>query len=859
MFKFKKLHSKFTFGAAIVLAFVAIAIVLITLSIVTRMSGQLTRGYTEMALVSTGYTARNIDNHLIEMRAGVDAMYHILPVLPNDDARFASIDSFFGTWGMSYIGFSDGRYHISSDWVPPYWWVPYERPWYLLAMANSGSAAFIPPYVDAMSGNLVITIARHVGRIDGVDAVFAIDIPITNMLALVWDAVTIPGSYAFLVDQNGRIIVHTHDTNIAPDIVNNAIVATYVHEVSHYRQFLDAYQRGYDILRVTDYSGEDWHLTAHSIYEAGWTLYLAVPDSFFYTGAVATLIRVSVGSTLVGLVILAILRLAINRVVTRPINKLVDLMSDVTQGKLGINIDTSNLSQDEIGVLTQDVYSHVGVIKGMVDDLNTMYKEYMQIGNIQYKVDSTKYQNSFGEMMEMVNKLISQVVTDIVSVADVMSSISDGDFDTQMDESVWMGEWVFMPKALNDLVSNIRTVSAEVNAMIESVANKGDLSFQIDESNYKGDWRGIMIGLNSIATAVEKPIKVLDIAMSELKVGNFDVVVIDKKITASGLAADAQSYSGIFRDVIHSFEESIVHISSYIDELEQVLSQMAGGELRNSITREYVGSFDLIKRSVNNINNRLNVAMSEISMAAKNVHEGATRITSSSIELSDGSTAQAASLEELNTSVDMIKEQTQEFAENAREANRLSGKSTVDAQEGNNAMKQMVDAMSQIKGSSDNISKIIKVIQDIAFQTNLLALNASVEAARAGEHGKGFAVVADEVRSLAGRSQTAAAETTALIQESITSVESGSSTAQTTAQSLEAIVSGATDVLALINNITNAANEQAEMITQISSVLLHTANTVQDNSKFAHESAATAEELASQADMLQQLVSYFKI
>ncbi|MCL2853983.1 MAG: methyl-accepting chemotaxis protein, partial [Defluviitaleaceae bacterium] len=144
-------------------------------------------------------------------------------------------------------------------------------------------------------------------------------------------------------------------------------------------------------------------------------------------------------------------------------------------------------------------------------------------------------------------------------------------------------------------------------------------------------------------------------------------------------------------------------------------------------------------------------------------------------------------------------------------------------------------------------------------QTNLLALNASVEAARAGEHGKGFAVVADEVRTLAGRSQAAATETTTLIQGSIVRVDSGAEIAEATATSLNAIVSSADSVLGLINNITATAQDQASMISQISDTLLHTATTVQNNSRFAQEAAATAEELNSQSEMLRQLVSYFKL
>jgi methyl-accepting chemotaxis protein len=272
-----------------------------------------------------------------------------------------------------------------------------------------------------------------------------------------------------------------------------------------------------------------------------------------------------------------------------------------------------------------------------------------------------------------------------------------------------------------------------------------------------------------------------------------------------------------------------------------------------------VGNFSEIKSSINSISETLNKSMMEISMAAKYVLEGATNITSNAMELADGSSSQAASLEELNTSVEMINLQTRQFAENASEANKLSVKSTQNAQAGNEAMKQMQEAMMQIKESSGNISKIIKTIQDIAFQTNLLSLNAAVEAARAGDQGKGFGVVAEEVGTLAARSQDAASETTTLIQDSILRVESGVSTAGTTSQYLDLILQNAHDVLELINNITKASQEQSEMISQISSTLLHTANTVQDNSRFSQDAAATAQELNSQAEMLQDMVSRFKL
>jgi len=542
----------------------------------------------------------------------------------------------------------------------------------------------------------------------------------------------------------------------------------------------------------------------------------------------------------------------------RPIKDVQEVIKSVSDGNFAINM-REDLSNDEIGMMTKDVYNLVKIIKSMVDDLTKVHHEYIKAGNIHYAMDASKYQNSYAEMISLVNNLLSAVTADIIDVADTLTSVADGNFDKKMDESVWVGEWIVMPNAVNKLSANLEAINNEIASLVDAAARKGDLKFRIEAEKYSGDWREIMEGLNSIITEVEKPIGVIEVAMSEMEKGNLDLHYVNEKISKAGYAPDPENYNGTFRDIIATSVSSYMQISSYVKEIERALSQMSDGDLRTRINSDFAGDFISIKDSINNIGDTLHKTMSEISSASDQVLSGANQISASAIDLAGGAQEQSSSVQELHAAIDVINQQTLQNVDSAVTANELSSQSTANANEGNNAMKQMVEAMTQIKESSDNISKIVKTIQDIAFQTNLLALNASVEAARAGEHGKGFAVVADEVRTLAGRSQKAAEETTSLIQDSIDRVESGSSIAEGTAESLNAIVTSADEVLTVISSISAASKEQAEGIANISDGLAQISKVVQSNSAVSEETAAASQELNSQAEVLRQLVSFFKL
>jgi methyl-accepting chemotaxis protein len=212
-----------------------------------------------------------------------------------------------------------------------------------------------------------------------------------------------------------------------------------------------------------------------------------------------------------------------------------------------------------------------------------------------------------------------------------------------------------------------------------------------------------------------------------------------------------------------------------------------------------------------------------------------------------------------NLFVEEISSQTDINAKNASQANDLAVNAKSYAVQGNSQMKEMLKAMDEINEASANISKVIKVIDDIAFQTNILALNAAVEAARAGQHGKGFAVVAEEVRNLAARSANAAKETTEMIEGSIKKAEGGTKIAKETAEALQKIVTEIEKVAALVNDIAVASNEQAMGISQVNQGIMQVSQVVQSNSATSEEGAAASEELSSQAILLKDMVSRYKL
>jgi methyl-accepting chemotaxis protein len=310
-------------------------------------------------------------------------------------------------------------------------------------------------------------------------------------------------------------------------------------------------------------------------------------------------------------------------------------------------------------------------------------------------------------------------------------------------------------------------------------------------------------------------------------------------------------------DEIGELAQAFRRTIEYFKSTASVMDALSRGDL--TVEQRPKSGMDRLGQAMETMIRSLRDVISRASDGAIQVASASQQVSNASQSLSQGATEQAASVEEISSTMTEIGAQTKTNAENAAQANQLSSSAKGSSDRGKEQMESTVQAMSEINQASQEIARIIKVIDDIAFQTNLLALNAAVEAARAGKHGKGFAVVAEEVRNLASRSAKAAKETADLIEASKKKVAVGLELATGTAESFKDIVAGIVKVADLVAEISAASNEQAGAVGQVTQGVTQIDRVTQQNTASAEEVASSAEELASQAEELHRLMAHFKL
>jgi len=563
------------------------------------------------------------------------------------------------------------------------------------------------------------------------------------------------------------------------------------------------------------------------------------------------------------------------------VREIVEISKDITELKNGDNELKTELENKNVEI--EKLNTNLSCIE---NDLKNFFWETSSLteavldGNLFYRADNS-LPNGFKEVINGTNDILDSYIN-LLDNINSSALIIDHDFNidfvnlfalkyavvnTDRKDTIGAKCYDIFGCDREECKASDCIKKDEKFSFIESGSG---LDFAVDMIPYKdkeGRIRGIIevskdvTGLKNTERKIQKQLDYQKIEISKLIVnlnklekGDLDLILLESEGDE-----DTKEIADSFNQLNQSLMKSTNAIKNYIDEISEILSDIANKNISVKIEREYLGNFMSLKDSINYIINQYNRILSEINSAASQVEIGAQQVSFSSQSLSRGASEQADAVEQIVATITDVAEHTKHNAVNANKANELSTKAKEDAQNGNKQMMEMLSAMDAIKESSKNIGNVIKVIDDIAFQTNLLALNAAVEAARAGQYGKGFAVVAEEVRNLASRSSEAAKETTNMIDNSIKKVEMGNKIVNETAGALNEIVDDVTEAAGIVETILEASGQQSLAIEQISHGMNQISKVTQENNATAEESAAASEEMAGQAEMLKSQINEFKL
>lgn len=374
---------------------------------------------------------------------------------------------------------------------------------------------------------------------------------------------------------------------------------------------------------------------------------------------------------------------------------------------------------------------------------------------------------------------------------------------------------------------------------------------------------GLLIG-----RTISKPIVAIRQSMSKMATGdkNVDIPYVERGDEIGEIALSLSQFQDDLNEAEISRARHQEQVERHSQSQNRVVQGLAGGlkalsdgDLMNALNEQFDPEYEQLRSDFNSANQNLKSTMEKILLASNGIQNGAEEMSIASDDLSKRTENQAAALEETAAALDEVTATVQQTAKAAEDARTAVSSARHDAETGGMVVKDTVSAMGSIKESSEKISQIIGVIDEIAFQTNLLALNAGVEAARAGEAGRGFAVVASEVRALAQRSSDAAKDIKDLISASAQHVQTGVSLVDQTGQALDKIVSQVANVDTLVSGIAASANEQATGLAEVNSAINEMDRVTQRNAAMVEESTAACHALTNESNQLMSLVRHFKI
>ena len=504
-----------------------------------------------------------------------------------------------------------------------------------------------------------------------------------------------------------------------------------------------------------------------------------------------------------------------------PLNVAAEYVDRISKGDIpGKITDKYNGDFNEI---KNNLNGCIDAVNALVADAGGLVKAAVE-GKLATRADATKHQGDFRKIVQGVNETLDSVIGPLNVAAEYVDRIAKGDIPSKITDK-YNGDFNEIKNHLNGCIDAVNLLVTDAGGLVKA-AVEGKLATRADATKHQGDFRKIVQGVNETLDSVIGPLNVAAEYVDRISIGD-----IPNKIT--------DNYNGDFNAIKNNLNVLIEAMT----EITNVAEEVASGNLM--VTVKERSQHDKLMQALDVMIKQIRDVVENVKIASDNVASGSKELSQSSDQMSQGATEQAAAAEEASSSMEQMTSNIKQNADNAEQTEKIALKSSVNAKEGGKAVTETAEAMREIAGK-------ISIIEEIARQTNLLALNAAIEAARAGEHGKGFAVVASEVRKLAERSQTAAAEINKLSASSI-------KVAENAGEMLKKIVPDIQKTSELVQEITASSNEQNSGSEQINSAIQQLNQVIQQNASTSEGMATIAGQLLSQAEQLQESISFFKI
>lgn len=512
-----------------------------------------------------------------------------------------------------------------------------------------------------------------------------------------------------------------------------------------------------------------------------------------------------------------------------------------------INILNGNLN---FGIEVRSEYDIINIkildLKNYLNNINSEIKRLskdIDNGILSSRANVEEFEGIWKILINNINNLVESFVKPISLTQNYLDKIGSGDIP-ELIKDEYHGEFNNIKNNLNNSIESINNMIKDTNYLIDNVV-EGNLEARIDTNRHKGEYKNLIRSINDIMEVIVEPIKESSKVLNKLSDGE-----LNHHMTGE--------YLGDYKIIKDDLNNTINNLNSYIYEMGNVLDYISRRDFDIEVEYEFKGDFKKVGDYLSSIIKNLNDIFKKIKVSMNDLNDLSFNVLDLAQNVSSSSDIQASKILNLKENVDFIVDGIESTNKTVSEVECISNKSIESTKDGKDKMSKMIAAMDDIKEASSNISKIIKVINEISFQTNFLALNASVEAARAGQNGKGFAVVAQEVRGLANRSSKASSDTEKLIENTLEKVDYGYELSIQASSSMNDISEGNIKTKDLIYDMIKDFENENKILVDIKSDIDDIYQIILDNKDMSLQSKDASEELRHKVEKINKDLKLIK-